>query len=97
MLSEPERRRLLYRAQHRGTAEMDFLIGRYAAARLATLETRELASFSALLDLADPLLGEYILSSPDAAPAALRPLLDDIRRFHGLVKAGPDSPDPESG
>ncbi len=48
------RRRALYRAQHRGTKEMDHLLGRFAEARLAEMDDAALGLFETLLALPDP-------------------------------------------
>ena len=39
------RRRALYRAQHRGTKEMDHMIGRFAEAKVPQLSAEELGRF----------------------------------------------------
>ena len=46
-------RRLRYRAWHRGTREMDLLLGPFADARLADMDSGELDRFEVLLDEAD--------------------------------------------
>lgn len=51
---DPGRRRLLYRATHRGTTECDHLLGGFVAARIAGMNVAELTELSALLALPDP-------------------------------------------
>jgi antitoxin CptB len=51
---EERRRRAQYRAAHRGTLEMDWLLGRYAAAALPAMPQAELDRFEGLLTLPDP-------------------------------------------
>ena len=48
---ELRRRRAAYRAAHRGTKEMDWLLGRYGAAHLDAMSEAELATFEQLLSL----------------------------------------------
>jgi antitoxin CptB len=48
------RKRLLYRAWHRGTREMDLIVGRFADANVATLPDSELDEFERLIDVPDP-------------------------------------------
>ena len=48
MLDE-RRRRAAYRATHRGTKEMDWLLGRYAEAHLASMPDAELDEFERLI------------------------------------------------
>lgn len=46
---EVRRKRLLYRAEHRGTQEMDILIGGYVADHLETLDIETIERLEALL------------------------------------------------
>lgn len=85
---DPRRRRALYRAQHRGTKEMDFLLGRFAEARLAAMAPADLTSFEELLSLPDPDLQSWLMGGADYDGSALSGLLTEIRTFHGL---GPDA------
>ncbi len=50
------RRRAAYRASHRGTKEMDIILGRYAEARLAAMSAEELSAFERFLALPDPMI-----------------------------------------
>ncbi|MBV9136160.1 MAG: succinate dehydrogenase assembly factor 2, partial [Hyphomicrobiales bacterium] len=51
--TEIRRRRLRFRAWHRGIREMDLLMGGFADARLQSLDERELDVFEELLELPD--------------------------------------------
>lgn len=51
--SDTRRKRLRFRAWHRGMQEMDLLLGRFADARLATLSDVELDQFEVLLQCVD--------------------------------------------
>jgi len=69
------RRRLLFRATHRGTHENDLMIGGFVRANMAAFGPDELDALEALLewpetDLADWLTGRRPL--PDDAPPMLR-------------------------
>lgn len=57
---DPRRRRLLFHAWHRGTREMDLLMGRFADARIAELSEPDLDHFEALMQVPDPDLFEWI-------------------------------------
>ena len=81
---EARRRRALYRAMHRGTKEMDWLLGRYAMAQLPAMSEAELAEVERLIALADPDLQSWILEGGPRADSGLDALVDRIRRFHGL-------------
>ena len=78
------RRRAAYRATHRGTKEMDLMLGRYADAALPALSDPQLAQLEQFLALPDPELQRWLLTpAADVAPAYAG-LVADIRRFHGL-------------
>jgi antitoxin CptB len=78
------RRRALYRAQHRGTKEMDFLLGRYAEARLADMTPADLTAFEELLALPDPELQGWLMHGRSFEGSNLASLLRDIQTFHGI-------------
>lgn len=81
---ETRRRRALYRAQHRGTKEMDFLLGRYAEARLGGMAADDLTAFEELLALPDPQLQGWLMMGQSFEGSALADLLRDIQTFHGI-------------
>jgi antitoxin CptB len=78
------RRRAAFRANHRGTKEMDWLIGRFADARGADMQPPMLTEFERLLQMPDPELHDMILY-PEIAPAGeFMALIAQLRIFHGL-------------
>ena len=85
--NDTRRRRALYRAQHRGTKEMDFLLGRFAEARLPDMVSADLAAFEELLSLPDPDLQGWLMHGRSFEGSALSDLLRDIQAFHGLDTA----------
>jgi antitoxin CptB len=81
---ESRRRRAAFRATHRGNKEMDWLIGRFAQARLASMSPEALTAFERLLLVPDPNLYDMIMH-PEVAPAGEhQPLVAELRTFHGL-------------
>lgn len=80
---ESRRRRALYRAHHRGTKEMDWLVGRFADARLDGLEGEGLALFERFLELPDPELQRWLMDGATPGTAFIG-LVAEIRAFHGL-------------
>ena len=54
------RKRLHYRAWHRGTKESDLLLGRFADENLDAMTPDELAEFQDILDRSDPELVDWI-------------------------------------
>jgi antitoxin CptB len=88
LMTDPEsaaldnrRRRLLFRATHRGTYENDLMIGGFVRDRLATFDPAELDDLEALLELPDPQLADWLTGRqpipPDAAPM-LRRIRDSV-------------------
>ena len=51
---DDRRKRLLFRCWHRGTREMDLILGRFADAEIANLSDAELTELETLLDESDP-------------------------------------------
>ena len=79
------RKRALYRATHRGTMEMDWLLGRFAKAHLENIDRESLAYFERFLEQPDPTLQNMILGQEDATRSEFAALIEDVRTFHGLT------------
>jgi len=81
---ERRRRRAAFRASHRGSKELDWLMGRFAQARLVEMPLEALAAFERLLLVPDPELYNMIVY-PEIAPAGEHAgLIGQLRAFHGL-------------
>lgn len=78
------RRRAAYRAGHRGTKEMDWLLGRYAAKVLPALEGEKLSKFERLLSLPDPDLHQWILHPDQLEQSEFAETIRELRVFHQL-------------
>ena len=78
---ETRRRRLLYRATHRGTFENDLLIGGYVRRHLATLTERDMDALETVMDLPDADLADWLTGRRAIPPAADSPTLQAIRAF----------------
>lgn len=79
------RKRALYRAEHRGTKEMDWLLGRYARAELEGMSEDDLSTFEQLLVLPDPDLENWIMGAAADLPGGeIGAFILRLRRFHGL-------------
>ncbi len=71
---EHRRRRLLFRATHRGTQETDRLIGGYVTRHLPGMDAAAIARMEALLDLPEPDLADWLMGRvaiPEDEHAAL--------------------------
>ncbi|ACI49908.1 protein of unknown function DUF339 [Gluconacetobacter diazotrophicus PA1 5] len=65
---DPRRRRLYFRATHRGTHETDILIGGFVAPRLAGLTDAEMDALEEVMELPDADLADW-LSGRKPVPA----------------------------
>lgn len=54
------RRRLVFRANHRGTFETDILIGGFVEATVATMSEADLADMEAIMQMPDPELTDWL-------------------------------------
>ena len=66
---ERRRKRLTFRAWHRGMKELDLLIGGFADRHLGELSAAQLDRFEALLDVPEPLMYRWLLGF-ERPPAA---------------------------
>jgi antitoxin CptB len=72
---DTRRRRLLFRATHRGTHENDLMIGGFVRANLAAFGAEDFDELEALLDLSDTDLADWLTGRrpiPDDSPSMLR-------------------------
>lgn len=67
---EAKRKRLLFRSRHRGSRELDILLGRFAATHLARLDADQLDRYEAVLANDDPEIFAWV-SGREPVPAAL--------------------------
>lgn len=81
---EVRRRRAAYRASHRGTKEMDWLLGRFAEARLEAMSEPALTEFEALLAAPDPELQLWIMDATAIPDDRYAGLIRELRAFHRL-------------
>ncbi len=81
---DDRRKRLLFRCWHRGTREMDLILGRFADAEIASLSEDELTELERLIEVPDPdlypaITGESMLPADIAGP-----LFERIKAFRAL-------------
>lgn len=84
---ETRRRRAAYRASHRGTKEMDWMLGRFAEGALPGMAEGALGRFERLLTLPDPELQDMILDPHTVLDDEFVELIVALRVFHGLERA----------
>ena len=84
---DDRRKRLLFRCWHRGTREMDLILGRFADAEIGNLSEQELAQFEQLMDVPDPDLYAALTGNVAPAPDYANGLFDRIKSFRGNSEA----------
>jgi antitoxin CptB len=85
------RRRLVFRAWHRGTRELDLILGRFADEVVAGLDERTLADFEALMEVPDPDLFDWIVGGASAPANFETELLRQLRAFHRAGRGARES------
>ena len=82
---ETRRKRAMYRAGHRGTKELDILLGRFAEVELAAMSEPDLAAFEEFLALPDPDINHWLLTPGAETPQGLAgEFVERLKRFHDL-------------
>lgn len=79
---DPRRRKILFRAWHRGTREMDLLLGRFADAYIADLDEPDLAMLEALMEVPEPDLFAWFTGREPVPQVYATELYDTILTFH---------------
>ncbi len=80
---EIRRRRLLFRATHRGTHETDLLIGGYVAARLGSLSAADMDALEEIMELPDTFLADWLTGRMPIPPDVDSPMLRAIKDAAG--------------
>ncbi|MEC9414389.1 MAG: succinate dehydrogenase assembly factor 2 [Pseudomonadota bacterium] len=72
-------KKLFFKASHRGTKEMDILLGNFANKQLESMTDNDLALFDELLDISDPELYKWLTSTnEETIPEKFRYLINKI-------------------
>jgi len=78
---DDRRKRLLFRCWHRGTREMDLILGRFADTEIADLTDDELSQLEHLIEVPDPDLYAALSGGVPLAPEYASKLFDRIKSF----------------
>ncbi len=78
---DARRKRLLFRCWHRGTKELDLIVGRFADAHLPTLTDAELDQLERILEAPDPDLYAAFTGEAAAPEGVAGTLFDRIKSF----------------
>ena len=76
------RRKLLFRAWHRGMRELDLVMGRFADAAIAQLTDAELAQFEQLIDVPDRELLAWVTGEADVPASHDTAMFRRLRDFN---------------
>jgi len=80
---ETRRRRLRFRAWHRGIRETDLIMGRFADAHLETFTMDDMAEFEGLLEIPDRDVLDWVTGASPVPETEMTPMLARILAFHG--------------
>ena len=79
---DTRRKKLLFRTQHCGMKENDFLLGRFAAAHAESLSEEDLAAFEALLMESDNDIYNWVTMKEIPPNAHSTPLMNALIAFN---------------
>ncbi len=82
LTQDARRRRCLFRASHRGTREMDLVMGSFAEAHLTAMSDDDLHDFEQLIDVPDRDLFSWICGSETIPVHYDVPVLEQMIAFH---------------
>ena len=78
---ERRRKKLIFRSWHRGTREMDIIMGRFADANVPAMSEVELDDYEQLLRESDPDIYNWVSGRTDTPPGANTALMQRIKNF----------------
>ena len=81
---DDRRKRLLFRCWHRGTREMDLILGRFADLEIARLTDGELAQLEHLIEVPDPDLYAALTGDRPLSAEYASALFDRIKAFRAV-------------
>jgi len=78
---DDRRKRLLFHCWHRGTREMDLILGRFVDAEIADLTETELTQLEQLIEIPDPDLYAALTGDKALPPSHTSDLFERIKAF----------------
>ncbi|SKA33364.1 succinate dehydrogenase assembly factor 2 [Consotaella salsifontis] len=81
------RRKALFRSWHRGTREMDLVLGRFADAELEVLSDDELTQYEELMEHPDVTLFSWLAQDAPAPKEVETPVFKRIKAFYATGRA----------
>lgn len=83
---DARRKRLIFRAWHRGTRETDLILGRFADAHVADFSDADMADFERLLDVPDPDIFVWVTGAGPVPQEDVSPVVERLIAFHHQVR-----------
>ncbi len=80
--SEKKRKRLVFRSWHRGTREMDLIMGSFADSYVSAFSEEELAQYDEILQNSDPDLYNWITGKEKAPANIITPVLEKLLGYN---------------
>ena len=80
------RKKLRFRAWHRGTKEVDLMMGRFADANLEQFDQDELDQFAALLDAPDLEVYDWVIGKEPVPEEFQTPIMTALQAFDFTVE-----------
>jgi len=78
---ENKRKRLLFRSWHRGTKEMDQILGSFANQHISHFSEEELVEYEGILDNSDPEMYDWICGRVDVPANKKSPILEKLLNY----------------
>ncbi len=78
---DDRRKRLLFRCWHRGTREMDLILGRFADTTISSLTDDELTELEHLIEIPDPDFYAALSGDAQLATQYAGPMFERIKAF----------------
>ena len=79
---DPRRRKILFRAWHRGMCEMDLIMGRFADAQIGALTEAELDEFERLIEVLDRDLLSWVTGEAQVPENYDSDVFRQLKAFH---------------
>ena len=73
---EKRRKQLSFRSWHRGTREMDMILGSFADKHIKTMSEEELENYAIFLELSDPQLYNWYMGKEELPDTLKSPLME---------------------
>ena len=77
-----KRKKLIFRSWHRGTREMDLIMGRFAETNMAEFSDSEVDQYEELLNVPDPDIYEWICGRSDVPANLNSPVVQKLLNNH---------------